>query len=427
MKKSYLMIAAVAALFVACAEKETFREVANDNETVLISFETYNEKLTRATVTDTLHAPQNFTKEHGGFGVWGYKGDRDAIEPATGTPKIVNLSDASTFTKVFDNVMVWYDADSSASQKHAHFTYAVPKYWDKTAEYHFFAYAPYDASNASFDASTGNITIEDITPVQDVSKSNNGTGAALVFSGSKTDAITDYLMATYVPEQKYLANGQGTNQKDSTYRDHGQTVGFVFGHMLSKLRVNVSANEQYRGIKEMKVTYLAIENMPEKSAQSNATFTQTSPTAAAGTYSPYCYTTSLEVINSDDNTNSKATAQDTIFVLKNGTLNAGVAQQPTDQPQSFNYYVTPNKPGENTTAANQKYYLNVKYTIKYVDGIVEDVVPEKIDLSSKIDSIKQNYSYVLNVKIALNEILFTVASVEDWATDTVLDQLVTED
>lgn len=422
------MIAAAAVLLTACAEKDTFTEVIDDNETVLISFETFHEKLTRATATDTLHAPQNFTKEHGGFGVWGYKGAPSDMVAAAGSPATVNLSDASKYTKVFDNVMVWYDADSSASatQNHAHFTYAVPKYWDKTTEYHFFAYAPYDDSKASINAATGNIKIEDITPVQDVSTST-GSGASLVFSGSTTSGITDYLMASYVPEQKYLANGQGTNQKDSTYRDHGQTVGFVFGHMLSKLRVNVSANEQYRGIKEMKVTYLAIKNMPEKSAESNATFDQTSPTAAAGSYTPSYYSTVLQVINSDDSNNTKATAKDTIFVLKNGTLSAGVAQQPTDQPQSFNYYVVPNKPSTNSTTANQKYYLSVKYTIEYVDGIVENVVPDEIDLSSKLASLDQNNSYVLNVKIALNEILFTVASVAAWAPDTVLDQLVTED
>lgn len=423
------MIAAATVLFAACSDSDTFREVINDNETVLIGFETYHEKVTRATVTDTLHAPQNFTKEHGGFGVWGIKGAPSDMAAASGTPAIVNLSNAEKYTKVFDNVQVWYDADSSASatQKHAHFTYAIPKYWDKTTEYHFFAYAPYDASNAKFDATKGIIKIEDITPVQDVSTSNNGTGAALVFNGSTTSGITDYLMATYAPNQKYLANGTGTNQKDSTYRDHGQTVGFVFGHMLSKLRVNVSANETYRGIKEMKITYLAIENMPEKSASSNAIFTQKSPTAAAGDYTPSYYSTILQVINSDDNNNTKATAKDSIFVLKNGTISQGVAQQPTDQPQSFNYYVVPNKPADNSTTANKKYYLSVKYTIKYVDGISEDVVPDKIDLSSKLASLDQNNSYILNVKIALNEILFTVASVEEWATDTELDQLVTED
>lgn len=421
------MIAAAATLFVACTENDTFREVIDDNETVLIGFETYHEKLTRATATDTLHAPQNFTIEHGGFGVWGYKGAPADMVPASGSPAIVNLSNASKYTKVFDNVQVWYDADSSASQRHAHFTYAVPKYWDKTTEYHFFAYAPYDESNASFDNTKGIITIEDITPVQDVSTSNNQTGAALVYSGSTTTNITDYLMATYVPEQKYLANGTGTNQADSTYRDHGQTVGFIFGHMLSKLRVNVSANEQYRGIKEMKVTYLAIENMPEKDAESNASFTQDAPTAAAGTYTPSYYSTALQIINSDDSNNTKATAQDTIFVLKNGTLSNGVAQQPDNQLQSFNYYVTPNNPSGNSTTENQKYYLTVKYTIKYVDGIVENVVPEKIDLSSKLASLDQNNSYILNVKIALNEILFSVASVEAWATDTELDQLVPEE
>ena len=86
MKKSYLMIAAAATLFAACAETDTFKESIDDNETVLIGFETFHEKATRVTATGEISLPEHFTKAHGGFGVWGYKGTPANIVAASGTP-----------------------------------------------------------------------------------------------------------------------------------------------------------------------------------------------------------------------------------------------------------------------------------------------------------------------------------------------------
>lgn len=422
MKKNYLLIAAAAAMFAACSDTDTFKSAIDDNETVMIGFETYHEKATRATATDTIGKPENFTKAHGGFGVWGYKGAPADIVPANGTAgsETLNLSDASKFTKIFDNVQVWYDPTISATAYHSHFTYAVPKYWDKYSEYAFFAYAPYDADHASFEVSTGKITIDDIPSIQNVS-AKTGTGANLVFGNPNTTNVTDYLMAAYQTEQYY----KGTNQKDSTYDKHNQTVGFTFGHMLSKLRINVMANDTYKGVKEMKVTYLDITNLPDTSSVKTV-FTQKSPTAAAGTYSPNAYITALKVIDVTSN-DVKVTSRDTVFVLKNGSQSGEDVTAPTAQPQSFNYFVAPNDPANNQSTDNQKHELNIKYTIKYTDGIVENVVLEPVDITSKLKELKQNNSYVLTIKIALNEILFTVDKVNGWATDTELEQIVPVD
>lgn len=411
MKKSYLMIAA-AALLAACAEKDTFKDVATED--VMIGFETFHEKATKATATDAITAKENLTKAHGGFGVWGYKGAPASVGAATGTPAVVDISD---FTTVFDNVQVWYESASTLTRG---FTYAVPKYWDRASEYIFFAYAPYDKTNATIAPATGKITIADIPSVQDVS-SKTGSGQALVFDGSATTDVTDYLMATYVTEQKLVAENktttaQGTNQNygdgtDITYTGQQQTVGFTFGHMLSKLQINLQATEQYSGVEYIKVDALSIERMPA-SASTKASFTQTSPTAPAGAYTPNTYASELIVIGEN------GTSESSLYILKEGALaNDGVTiTLPTKQNQSFNYYVAPNVADNSSTDATEKYLLNLTYTIHYVDGITEEVKKEDIDLSEKLTELLQNNQYSLTIKVALNQIYFDVISITDWVT-----------
>ncbi len=392
MKKSYLMIAATATLLVACQRNEVFKDLVDDNETVMIGFETFHEKATKATATDAISAPENMTSAHGGFGVWGYKAI-DAAE-ASGAAATVNIS--SGYTTVFNNVKVWYESSSTKTQG---FTYAVPKYWDKNMEYIFFAYAPYDGTNASIDNATGKITIADIASIQDVSKST-GSDQDLVYNGSNTAAVTDYLMATYVTNQKL----NSTNQNGKGYDGKNQTVGFTFGHMLSKLQVNLQTSDTYSGIEYIKVTTLSIENMPA-SASTKASFTQTSPTAPAGVYTPASYTSALSIIG------TSGTSTSGLYILKGGSLSGDVVTAPTAQNQSFNYYVAPNTPAGTGT---DKYLLNIGYTIKYVDGITEDVAITDVDLSEKLASLLQNNSYTLTIKVGLNQIFFTVDEIKGW-------------
>ena len=412
MKKSYLMIAAAAALFAACAEKDTFKDVATED--VLIGFETFHEKATKATATDAIDSKDDLTKAHGGFGVWGYKGAPSSVGAASGTPAV---ADVSGFTPVFSNVQVWYDGTSDTRG----FTYAVPKYWDKAMEYIFFAYAPHDANNATIDDKTGKITIANIPSIQDVS-TPTGSGQTLVYDGSTTTSVIDYLMATYVTEQKLVAENkattpQGTNQNygngtQITYTGQQQTVGLTFGHMLSKLQINLQASEQYSGVEYIKVDALSIERMPA-SASTKASFTQTSPTAPAGAYTPNTYASELKVIGTN------GTSTSSLYILKDGALaNDGVTiTPPTKQNQSFNYYVAPNVADNSTTTdVTEKYLLNITYTIHYVDGITEEVTKEDIDLSEKLTELLQNNQYSLTIKVALNQIYFDVIEITDWVT-----------
>lgn len=425
MRKSYLLAAAVTML-TACTNNERLTNDLNYDGPVMIGFETFHEKTTKA--TGEITAPANLTKDNEGFGVWGYKAaDVDvAAVPDNGEdgdPAIVDISSES-YTKIFDNVKVWYDADKSVAQNHDHFTYAIPKYWDKGSEYIFFAYAPYNAS-ASIATTTGNITISSIPSIQDISAKNSESGSGLVFDGTEGKTVTDYLMATYVTNQKYSAT-PWTNQHEMTYTDHEQTVGFTFGHMLSKLRINLEAADQYEGIKELIVNNLSIENMPATSSVTT-NFTQNSPTGPQGTYSTKGYTTELLIIKKDAADAEVATSKSGLYILKggygkdeNGDVTTDVADMvgselPSHNKQNFNYYVAPNNPTNNADNANKKYYVNLNYTINYVDGTNEIINVPDIDISGILQKLEQNYYYILTIKIKMNQILFTVDRVIDWA------------
>ena len=412
MKKSYLMIAAAATLLTACMGNDTFKEIANEN--VMIGFETFHEKSTKATATDLIDGADDLTDARGGFGVWGYKGSPASIKAYTGSNDM-DLSQTAKYTNVFNNIKVWYDATTSTSQNHAHFKYAVPKYWDKYAEYVFFAYAPFDGTNAVLTPSTGIITISDIASIQDISDNNEQSGDDLVYTGIDASAATDYLIASCVNDQKY-GSSPYTNQHGRTYSDAEQTVGFTFGHMLSKLSIKIQAFDKYNGVKEIKVDTLTITNMPATSG-TKAIFTQTSPNGTAGTYVPLAYTSKLKVI--ENGTVSGVSSGSSLYILKdgsaitdNGTGEITGANDPDDQPQQFNYFVAPNDPTQNTTPVH--YILDLGYTTTYVDDISEHVCVNSVDLNSILPKLEQNYYYILTIKIKMNEILFTVDAITDW-------------
>ena len=454
MKKFYLIATAVTML-TACTNSEKMTNDLSYDGPVMIGFETFHEKATKATPTGEIIDKTKLTKDHGGFGVWGYKGAPDDIVAASGSPnKTVDVSNPESptaenpakYTTIFENVQVWYVGNDYTATPSQGFTYKVPKYWDKGMEYIFFAYAPYDATNASINRETGNITIANIASIQDASSSNaSSTPAddALVFSGSNTTGLTDYLMATYVTNQKLAeknttATAIGTNQNyvdtehgknEYTYQE--QTVGFTFGHMLSRIIINLQAASQYEGVKTMKVSYLSIKNMPEVNTDVT-TFNQISPTAPDGEYTTTTWPgKTLQIINtnSTSDANANATSKKELYILKGGygknvvgetetvTINPNemtAIVPPTYQNQSFYYYVAPNAPSGTSEAKTDHYYLDINYTIKYVDDVEENVVIQNVDLNSKLASMLQNNSYTLTIKVGLNQIYFTVDAVTGW-------------
>ena len=265
MKKSYLMIAAAAALLAACSSNDTFKDEFVGNETELIGFETYHAKSTKAAV----NSPSNLTDENGGFGVYGFK----HLNDRAATSGVIDLSDVDAsnvnyVSPIFDNVKVWY----VSGEKTKDFTYAVPKYWDKLKYYTFCAYAPQVAkatsttTGISFDQATGKFTRDDILALQKVNSTSTvtvGTNDRTQYGDADESEVIDYLIAPYVPHQKSGA----TNQSEKDYEGKNLTVGFTFSHILSKLNVTVKAKNEasghkYTGVTDIEVTKLNITNLP---------------------------------------------------------------------------------------------------------------------------------------------------------------------
>lgn len=205
--------------------------------------------------------------------------------------------------------------------------------------------------------------------------------------------------------------------------------------MLSKLQVTLKAKEDYSGIKSIAVNKLYIKNMPYSSA-TTTTFTQTSPTAPAGTYdvNHRAYTSTLKIIDNGAANDVVATSKSSLYILKNGSITNGNVSAPTNQPQTFFYYIAPNDPVNNEGTTNDQYLLDIDYTITYVDTykdgdndvpVTENVslsdvpltyteVVETQEVTKGLQKLEQNYSYTLTLNVGLNQIYFTVDKVENW-------------
>ncbi|MBR3937824.1 MAG: fimbrillin family protein [Bacteroidaceae bacterium] len=187
MKKSYLMIAAAAALFAACAEKDTFKDV--DNQEVAIGFNAITENVTKAAITGVTGT--NSLATEGGFVVYGYK--------------TLNSWQAIAQT-VFDEKNVYYENND--------WIYQGLRFWDKNGKYNFYAVAPYqptDQATYSINSTLGNsfgyITI---------------TGA----KSNKYSASDDYLLARAGAKDVLGSAHTGASNPD---------VPFSFNHVMAKV------------------------------------------------------------------------------------------------------------------------------------------------------------------------------------------------
>ena len=124
MKKSFIIIAAAATIFAACAGNDSYKEI-DKQENNAISFNTFTSKQTRAENSSALYT-WAFLNNHTSFQVWGYKD----VAPDKDKP-------------VFDGDEVTVGGTVANTT----YTYAPLRFWDKTAgKYHFYAAAPADAT-----------------------------------------------------------------------------------------------------------------------------------------------------------------------------------------------------------------------------------------------------------------------------------------
>ena len=398
MKKSLFIIAATA-LIISCSSNDVKNDI--DLEEVPIGFAaSFMEKSTRANAGEMIidyetAANSTFNKDENTFEVWGWRTDAyDVTQP------------------VFDNQLVEYDADDVTTAS-TNWLYTPRKYWDRASSYKFYAAAPHGYFTLEEDndvAANRKFSVQDIPAVQIL---HNKYGINLIDSayttgqGTNSTAI-DYLIANIVECGTGAANQSNNTPRHQT---NDKDVEFIFNHILSKLTVRVLTSDDFKLATEPNIKLTELHIILDGMAQDYAQKT-------AGAVTP-------DRTNGDTWSDAITDAiTDTCFYADDATLAAcGVdSLLLNDNPQIIaSYFVTPTPTGATPGDATVK--VQARYTIFYEDGIVENHVSEVTTVTA-LTSFIQNYSYVLDVKIDPQAILFDVHSVAGFTSATGIEEEV---
>lgn len=215
MKKIILSIVSTAALFAACVENDSFKEITV-TEGPQINFSTYAQKITRAENSDSIYS-LDLKDHHRTFKVWGYK---------------------NTDTKaVFNGDSVGYSSDQ--------WSYLINRYWDKTATaYEFYAFAPENAPlsfngvNGIESQKNGYFTIESSYNKVGANRSPKNAGNP-VLVWNDFDESTDEDVDLMIADTCRLLAGAGLEaaQADKV------TLNFI--HILSRLNITIRTIDDF--------------------------------------------------------------------------------------------------------------------------------------------------------------------------------------
>lgn len=228
MKKSYLILAAVAGLLASCSNEVLVDEAAKDTSAPrAIGFSMFAEKATRGDATVNT----NLEFYHNTFAVYGTK--KSTVD--TTDPVQYVFGGAATAAGVQDGVTCTYQ--DPADVLLGDWKYDNPRYWDKQANYNFIAYAPVAAANPlrySFSAAQAEVS----APAT--------TGNDFVITTPGYTLVGTNLQATATEAEKvkgFTAEAAGdidimtsaANPQPGT--GHDAEVNLVFKHILAKLNV----------------------------------------------------------------------------------------------------------------------------------------------------------------------------------------------
>lgn len=255
MKKSYLILAAVAGLFASCSQEVLVDETSQNEAQKPFMFETFTQKATRAADSNKL---QDFYTV---FGVYGWKTvDGTVVTDAVfeNTPNEYFATDAAGATvytagKPSDE---WVLASPFAGAWY----YENIRYWDKMADsYQFFAIAPYEATpNYSVAAGSDNFNIYSATSKYDISTEYNLARTDLTAT-PVDETVAPKAELTYFGFNKdYMISDKVVNTTKVS------DVNLTFHHILAKLNVKVKKADSYKGKQVLKVNRLTIANLDKE-------------------------------------------------------------------------------------------------------------------------------------------------------------------
>ena len=385
MKKSYLMIAAAVALFTACAEKDTFKDV--DTQDVAIGFTNYVGKTTKGEITTS-----NITDYE--FGVYGWKYKEGA--PST-KPSI----------QLFDNERVYY-ANQDWKNK-------TVRYWDKSVicadltdandfnGYYFYAYTPYvSGDNTVSFTRTANNAATGFTY-------NLGTQ---VFADASESATVDLCVA-----RAENISYENSNTYDASITVHNTAhVAFIFNHVLSKLAFKVKKEGFHEKAESTDDPTHTVELKEIKIAFPTATnvkWTQTSKSADNGSISYDNSSNTSTLVQPIANSNPAPTYT-TVYPTGNYTGQA-VENTAAVISGAKEYIVTPNiLPAGQDNSQKHKMLLEVKYEINYHDDATNPTIDEQTATGEVEINFVENCFYYLVVNIKPVKIEFDVDRIEGF-------------
>jgi hypothetical protein len=247
MKKSYLMIAAAAALLTACSDSEKLtNEFSQPTQNNTIGFVTYSEKTTRADQSNSVNL-YDFYKT---FDVYSWK----TVEGTTSS--VFEHTPVEYFTTDTQGDVVyhtspakpsdeWGAQSSWATNNFKGWFYESIRYWDKLATaYSFFAIAPYEA-----------------TPDPALTVTNNSTNIAIGDANDYYDIRSEKNLAiensSIINEKRYFGFTKDYMLADKSATKN-QLVTLTFHHILTKLNVKVFIQDTYTGKQEVTIKDLKI-------------------------------------------------------------------------------------------------------------------------------------------------------------------------
>lgn len=360
------MIAAVAALFAACSNNDTFKEV--DTQDVVIGFGySGTEKNTRADLTISW-----FRTLDNAFGVYGYKDDNNQI---------------------FKNEQVKCSDDQAPYE----WSHTTVRFWDKGAEdaYDFYAYAPFGGTNNS--TTNANPTFD---------KTNGFTFTALPLIAQITaNGTEDKAIANPVENIDYLDNRLHSDHANSP------TVPFVFNHILSKLSFKIKTD-----IENTTAVFTVTSIKIDFPSDNNVTWAEGGHDVAGETTysSAYAAKTGSKLPAAFETTVFTGEQEVPYSVATSGALALGES-----------YIVTP----VNGTVKKHEFDVEVTYNIEYADGTTEtgcvatgtigsgdpDADPAVPNTYAPI----QNSYYVAIINLKPDQIEFCVDTINDWVEQEV--------
>lgn len=295
MKKSYLIIAAAAAIFAACQDTDSIREIKDQGtNNAAITFSTGSEKLTRAENSDALYT-RTFFEHQSNFEVWGYK----ILDPTVAVFGATNA--AGTVVNVTNKSGVYtYKYDSET----------VPlRFWDKTSpNYQFYAAAPANPADGAWTFTYTGATADPTaygTGTFATTSALNGVNLQSVTNGKASEKLKNTFKEATLADgttkdiDKMIAAPCQVEQV-SYNKPTPDAVHLNFIHILSKL--NITIKTDLSNLYTVKLLGFEVKNMPGKGNFNEATET------ADGTkknsrwnQTGYTYTDKIDYLTGIDN------------------------------------------------------------------------------------------------------------------------------